>query len=126
MATAILTVQTLGKFSLSADSVQIDDSENRSRKVWLLLAYLVYHRHRSIPQEELIELLWGEESNSANPLGALKTTLHRARSALDQLSPSAGHDLIIRKNGGYAWNTDIPIRLDIESFDSFVQRACLK
>lgn len=123
MANTILTVQTFGKFSLSAGSVQIDDSENRSRKVWLLLAYLIYHRHRSISQEELIELLWGEETNSANPLGALKTTLHRARSVLDQLAPSAGHDLIIRQNGGYAWNANAPIRLDIESFDSFVQKG---
>lgn len=119
----LLAVETLGKFSLSAGTNQIDDSENRSRKVWLLLAYLIYHRHRSISQEELIELLWGEETSSANPVGALKTTLHRARSALDLLFPSAGHDLIVRKNGGYAWNTDFPIQLDIERFDALVQKG---
>src|SRR5712692_2845008 len=32
----------------------------RSRKVAALLAYLAYHRQRSHPREELIELLWPE------------------------------------------------------------------
>lgn len=123
MTNTILKVQMLGDFSISTDTAQIDDSGNRSRKVWLLLAYLIYHRRRSLSQEELVDLLWGEENDSANPLGALKTTLHRARAALDQLGPAAGHDLIVRKNGGYSWTAEVPTQLDAEEFEALCQQG---
>ena len=85
MPQTLLQIQMLGSFSISMGDERIDDSANRSHKVWLLLAYLIYNRRRIVPQEELVDLLWGDESNSANPVGALKTTLHRARATLDQL-----------------------------------------
>lgn len=113
----------LGSFSISMGDERIDDSANRSHKVWLLLAYLIYNRRRIVPQEELVDLLWGDESNSANPVGALKTTLHRARATLDQLGPAAGHDLIVRKSGGYSWNEEFATQLDVSTFDSLRQAA---
>lgn len=112
-----LQVRMLGGFSIVSDEKQIDDSENRSRKVWLLLAYMIYCRSRSISQEELIDLIWGEGESSANPINALKTMLHRVRAMLNQLGESAGHDLIVRRGGSYAWNTEIPMSLDVEEFD---------
>ena len=112
-----LYIRMLGGFSISTDTNQISDRDNRSRKIWTLLAYLVYHRHRTIMQEELINLLWGEEEQGTNPVSALKTMFHRARGALDKLWPSAGHDLILSRNGGYMWNPDIELRTDIEEFD---------
>lgn len=123
MSNAHLQVQMLGSFSVSAENATLDDSGNRSRKVWLLLAYLIYHRRRTLSQEELVELLWGEENDSANPLGALKTTLHRARTTLDQLFPSAGHDLIVRKNGTYAWNSEFSTELDVEVFEDLCRKG---
>ena len=54
-----LRVCMLGEFSLSLGRETINDSDNRSRKVWLLLAYMIYFRNRTISQEELIDLLWG-------------------------------------------------------------------
>ena len=83
MSESRVYIQMFGTFSLSAGDAQIDDNANRSLKVWLLLAYLIYHRNRVVTQEELVELLWGEDNDSANPLGALKTTLHRVRATLD-------------------------------------------
>ena len=116
-------VQMFGTFSLSASGAQIDDSANRSYKVWLLLAYLIYHRNRVVTQEELVDLLWGEDNDSANPLGALKTTLHRVRSTLDALFPSAGHDLIVRRNGAYAWTDEIETEVDITVFETLYHQA---
>lgn len=112
-----LQIQMLGEFSLSSGANQISDSENRSHKIWALLAYLLYHRHRTIPQAELLDLLWGESSRGANPAGALKTTFHRVRSTLDRLEPYAGHQLILSRDGGYIWNPDIPVALDIDDFE---------
>lgn len=112
-----IQIRMLGEFSLSAKDQHISDAENRSHKTWLLLAYLIYHRHRVVPQQELLDLLWGDDPRGSNPASTLKTTLHRVRSTLDRLWPSAGHQLILRQSGGYIWNTDIPVSLDIDQFD---------
>lgn len=114
---ASLQIQMLGEFSLSSSVNRISDSENRSRKVWSLLAYLIYHRHRTVPQSELLALLWGDSARGNNPIGALKTTFHRVRATLDRLWPSAGHQLILSRDGGYIWNPDILVTLDIDEFD---------
>ena len=112
-----LTVRMLGGLSITQGEQRVDDSDNRTKKVWLLLSYMIYNRSRSVSQEELIALLWGEDRSSTNPLNALKTMFHRVRTTLDRLFPSAGHSLIIRRDGGYAWNTDFPCRFDVEEFD---------
>lgn len=113
-----LRVRMLGSFSIELGDKKVDDSGNRSRKVWLLMAYMIYYRNRPISQEELTGLLWGEEESSANPANALKTMFHRVRTMLDQLGDSAGHRLIVRQKGGYAWNSEDSIRFDLEEFDN--------
>ncbi len=125
MSAKQLCVRMLGNFSICMEDKSIDDSGNRSRKVWLLLAYMIYCRKRPITQEELISLLWGEEEGSANPLNALKTMFHRVRTMLNQLDDSAGHSLIVRRSGSYAWNMEIPIDLDVEEFDALCRKGML-
>ena len=115
-----LQIQMLGEFSMKSGSGQLDDGSNRSRKVWLLLAYMIYNRRRPLPQEELAGLLWSDDASSANPANALKTILHRVRATLNQLEPGAGHTLIVRREGSYAWNTEVPILLDVEQFDQLL------
>lgn len=118
MAISSLRVRMLGEFSLSSGQAEINDGGNRSRKVWLLLAYLIYCRSRVVTQEELVTLLWDEDESSSNPPNALKTMLHRARSFLDQLEQGAGHTLIVRQAGTYAWNVEVPLTLDLDDFDA--------
>ena len=112
-----LYIQMLGSFSISTENKQISDKDNRSRKIWLLLAYMIYYRHRVVSQEECINLLWGDGEPGANPSGAFKTMVHRLRTMLDTLWPTAGHDLILHQNGGYIWNKEAKVVLDIEKFD---------
>ena len=107
----------LGEFSLHAGDVSISDAGNRSKKVWSLLAYLICNRDRAISQQKLITLLWGDEPDSDNPENALRITLHRLRAQLDRLWPGAGRDLIVRRDGGYAWNSQIPMELDCSRFE---------
>ena len=121
MERSVVQIQMLGKFSLSYNGAQVDDSGDRSKKVWLLLAYLIYHRSRPVPQDELLDLLRNKEG--ANPSGALKTTLHRVRNVLDGLFPSAGHELILYKNGSYQWSNAMPARLDYEVFEDCFRQA---
>lgn len=110
-------VRMLGTFSIRKGDQEINDGDNRSRKIWLLLAYMIYCRTRTISQDELVNLLWSDEEGSTNPLNALKTMFHRVRASLNQLDGSAGHSLIIRRNGNYAWNTDIPFFYDVDEFE---------
>lgn len=116
-----LQVCMLGEFSLRCGDNMISDSENRSRKVWNMLAYLICNRERSIPQQKLIDLLWGEDSSSSNPENAMRITMHRARGLLDQLWDGAGRELIVRRDGGYGWNNEIEMELDCERFMQLVQ-----
>lgn len=118
MVADTLRVQMLGEFTLQYGCQEISDNDNRSRKVWLLLAYMIYCRNRSVSQEDLVNLLWGEEERSSNPLNALKTMFHRVRTMLNQLDASAGHTLIIRRDGSYAWNPDVEFFFDVEEFEA--------
>lgn len=111
-----LEIRMLGTFALRSGASDINDGENRSRKVWVLLAYLLYHRGRTIPAEELAALLWRDEEGSSNPLNALKTTLHRVRTMLEPLGSELA--LIVRKSGSYAWNTQVPLTLDVDTFEA--------
>lgn len=117
MENSVFQVRMFGTFSIRKGDQEINDSDNRSRKIWLLLAYMIYCRTRTISQSELLHLLWSDEEGSSNPLNALKTMFHRARASLNQLDGTAGHSLIIRRNGNYAWNTDIPFFYDVDEFE---------
>lgn len=112
-----LQVRMLGNFTLSTPSAQVGDGDNRTKKVWLFLAYMIYRRGHAVEAQDYIDLLWGGEDQGANPTNALKTILHRARAALEPLWPSAGHQLIQRRGTSYRWNTDIPLELDLDVFD---------
>lgn len=125
MAISTLQVNMLGEFSIRCGSKVISDRNNRSRKVWLLLAYMIYCRKRCISQEELMQLLWGNSENSTNPANALKTVFHRVRTMLNQLGNSMGHTLIIRTGGTYAWNPDVSFEYDVDQFESLYKSGFL-
>ena len=111
-------IRMLGEFILTSGENSVSDTGNRSKKVWGLLAYLVCNRGQYFSQQKLIDLLWGSESDSANPENVLRITLHRLRTILDQLWDGAGRELILRREGGYGWNPEIPVTLDCERFEA--------
>lgn len=118
-----LQISMLGEFSIRYGDKVISDAESRSKKVWSMIAYLIYNRHRSFSQQKLIDLLWGGDSMSSNPENAMRVTLHRARSLLDQLYDGAGHELIARQDGAYCWGGIDKTELDCDRFLELVQAA---
>ena len=118
-----LQVQMLGQFTLRYGDRPISDSDDRSRRVWSLLAYMLYNHGRSFAQEELIHLYWSNNEKSADPGNALKSIFHRIRTALDKLQPGLGRLLIRRKAGRYFWNNVMPLSLDIEDFEAHFHAA---
>ena len=118
-----LQVQMLGQFTLRYGDRTISDSDDRSRRVWSLLAYMLYNHGRSFAQEELIHLYWSNGEKSADPGNALKSIFHRIRTALDKLQPGLGRLLIRRKAGRYFWNNVMPLSLDTEDFEAHFHAA---
>ena len=118
-----LQVQMLGQFTLRYGDRTISDSDDRSRRVWSLLAYMLYNHGRSFAQEELIHLYWSNSEKSADPGNALKSIFHRIRTALDKLQPGLGRLIIRRKAGRYFWNNAMPLSLDIEDFEAHFHAA---
>ena len=114
-----LQVSMLGGFSIRQGDGQIDDRSNRMKKVWLLLAYLIYTRGSRPTQENFLSLIQGSKigDSGEDPSGRLKALFYRARTLLDQVYPDAGHQLILHQSGAYLWNKDIPLTLDVEEFD---------
>lgn len=120
----VLHVSMLGSFTIELNGNKIDDNSNRMRKVWLLLAYLIYSRNHSVTQDNYLSLLQGSGSDdAADPNGRVKAMFYRARAMLNQVDESAGHNWIIRKNGTYAWNTEVPLTLDVEEFEKLCRSA---
>lgn len=118
-----LQVQMLGGFSMQLGDRAIDDSNNRMRKVWLLLAYLLHTRNTHTTQAGCLALLQSGGEECADPTGRLKTVLYRVRSMLNQLEDSAGHQWIRSAGGRYFWNPDILLDLDVERFEQLCRQA---
>lgn len=116
-----VSISLLGGFSLERDGMTLTDDINRSLKLWSVLAYLVLHRNRAIPQGEFIEVFWPED-NSANPVNALKTLLYRIRVMLE---PLFGQDIqpILGRRGSYSWNPAVTCELDVDRFEKLCLRA---
>lgn len=120
----MLQIRMLGGFSAEVRGNRIDDSENRSQKPWLLLAYLICNRERTVTQEELLHLCWeGEEKD--DPANALRVVLHRTRAMLDRLKVGSGMEMILRSREGVRWSSRLPVCVDVEEFEA-LHKAELK
>lgn len=122
MADEILKINMLGEFSLTYNGKTISDQSNRSKKLWVLLEYLITFRDKEISQNDLVDLLWPDDEIS-NPINTLKTLLHRARASVAELGFSGGKDLVVARRGTYAWNTSIPLWVDADQFDTYCHEA---
>ena len=112
-----LWVRMMGELSMNWEENSV--SGGRSRKVWLLIAFLIWNRERTVSEKELIQLIWQEEG--MNQSNALKTLFHRARAALEPLA--LPHRAILRREGGWSWNPRIPVTVDAEEFVRLLRTA---
>ena len=119
-----LQVSMLGGLSVARQGKTIGDGSNRMKKVWLLLAYLIYTRGSRSTQDHFVSLIQGADMNQIDdPASRLKALFYRTRTMLDELGTGAGKQYIIHKNGSYCWNTEEPITVDVEEFDRLCAAA---
>lgn len=112
-----IKVRFFGAFTITCGDRSISEADNRSKKLWKLLQYIVVNRRRQIPQEELTTLLWGEGASGENAAPSLKTLLHRVRNTLDQLEFEDSRKLILQQSGAYYWNPELPCIIDTEEYE---------
>lgn len=112
-----IRIRLFGTFTITNGDHTISEEDNRSKKLWKLLQYIVANRGRHIPQEELVSLLWGEDLLDT-PMSSLKTLLHRVRNTLDQLGFEESRRLILQRGGAYYWNTELPCVIDTDEFEA--------
>lgn len=117
-----LHIGMLGSFTLEHDGNSISDQNGRSKKLWLLIAYLVVFRGREISQNDLVDLLW-PTLKKGNPANTLKTLVHRARVMVSELDCGDSRDLIIYHRGTYSWNDKIETIVDLDIFEQLIQDA---
>lgn len=115
-----VTVSLLGGFSLEINGASLTDDINRSLKLWSVLAYLVLHRDRPVPQSEFIEMFWPDD-HSSNPVNALKTLLYRIRAMLEPLFGEV--QPILAQRGAYMWNKAVVCDMDVDRFEALCRRA---
>ena len=112
----------LGEFSIAHGENVINDSSNRSKKLWLILEYLMTFRDREVSQNELIELLW-PEGEIENPANTLKTLIYRVRAMLDELGCLSGKELLLYRRGACTWNKEVQMVVDVDLFESELKKA---
>lgn len=112
-----IKIQLFGQFSITYGDQSISEGDNRSKKLWKLMQYVLVNRSRPISQDELVEVLWGEGSVGDNPTASLKALLHRVRNTLEQLGFSDSRKAILRRSGAYYWNPQLPCIIDTDEFE---------
>ena len=111
-----IKITTFGEFSISYGDNVITERSKRSKKMWTLLQFMIANHNRAISQTELINLLWANK-NSENPVGALKTSLHRLRACLAELGLPEDKEIIVNSMGSYAFNNSLDCDIDFDSFE---------
>lgn len=92
-----------------------------SQRLWTFLQYLLVFHQKGASQEDVIDALW-EDAEIADPAGALKTILHRARMLLEELGFPDGKKVLLYRRGHYHWSPDVALCLDTEELDRLYAR----
>lgn len=115
-----LYIQLFSHLRIDGMGAVLDEDSIRSDMLTKLLVYLFCYRKKEITTQELVEVLWQDEE-SDNPAGALKNLVYRLRTMLKKKWPD--FEFIITGRGAYKWNTEVPVKADIEEFENIYEQA---
>ena len=116
----VIQVNMFGGFTITMDNRTMSDSDNRSRKAWSLLSYLIVNRRKDVSINELFNAIW-QEGMQDNPYGALKTLVFRVRKMMEAAGfPS--QELILNQKGAYMWNPSWKLTIDTDRFEFLCKR----
>lgn len=115
-----LCVTFFGGFTVSCPGGKrvVSERERASQRLWSFLEYLCAFHQNGVGQEELIGAIWEEGEEAADPVGALKTTLHRARAILEELGFPDGKQVLLYRRGRYFWAPELELCTDAEELEA--------
>ncbi len=116
----MLSVNTLGKFQIMNECEALNDDNIRSTMLTKLLLFMIMHREQSLTTDEIATALWHEEEIE-NPAGALKNLMYRLRNLLKKHFGDT--EFIITSRGSYCWNPEVKLIVDVEQFESLLEKA---
>ncbi|HEX3017381.1 MAG TPA: BTAD domain-containing putative transcriptional regulator [Caproicibacter sp.] len=117
-----IQVNMFGEFSMTINGKREADFKGNTKRVWLLIQYLLAHRFHTTPVDLLISELWNGNP-CGDPKNALKNLVYRARTLLKDLSGSAVAQFILFENDTYQWNNQFECEIDSERFMECYRRG---
>lgn len=115
-----LQITLLGHFDIMSDGASILTRLEHSNKSISLIKYLLLHRKKAVPVDEIIEIFWPDDKTT-NPENALKTMISRIRSSMAEYHPDL-RNCILSRNRAYQWNGEISCTVDVEQIEHMACR----
>jgi len=117
-----LEICTLGRFSVKKDDVLLSAVTGRLSKQWELFMYLLAHKEKLSPVEDIQDALWPEDEFT-DPGKNLKNQVHRLRKKIDDAPITNNDSTVVYSNGCYSWNRATSYWLDAEVFEALCTEA---
>lgn len=102
-------VKTFGGLEITNDNVTVNIVELFGKQLVNLLQVLLFHSEKSVQKDELIDILWPE---SKNPSSALKFSIFRLRSELNEIDFFKDKEVIVTTRKGYILNPNLDWNID--------------
>ena len=117
-APGFLAVRMLGAFELEIDGRPV--THWRGQRTQSLMQFLAAHRHRSVPRDELITAVWPDTDEDSGR-HRLHQAVYELRRTLHAIDP--GRSPVVCGDGGYRFDDDVPMWVDVEEFDDLGSAA---
>ena len=102
-------VKTFGGLEITNDNVTVNIVELFGKQLVNLLQVLLFHSEKPVQKDELIDILWPE---SKNPSSALKFSIFRLRSELNEIEFFKDKEVIVTTRKGYILNPNLDWNID--------------
>ena len=107
-------VKTFGGLEITNDNVTVNIVELFGKQLVNLLQVLLFHSEKPVQKDELIDILWPE---SKNPSSALKFSIFRLRSELNEIDFFKDKEVIVTTRKGYILNPNLDWNIDFVELD---------
>ncbi len=105
----MIRISMLGKFEIELNGRPVLQALAQSRKVQLLVQYLLLQYGRPATHAELTATLWG---NAGDADMSLRAVMHRFRTMAEKEDPVL-KNCILTTRGAYVWNTELDAQVDV-------------
>ena len=102
-------VKTFGGLEITNDNGTVNIVELFGKQLVNLLQVLLFHSEKPVQKDELIDILWPD---SKNPSSALKFSIFRLRSELNEIEFFKDKEVIVTTRKGYILNPNLDWNID--------------